>query len=146
MTSTTRNEDPVVGPMRQRRTNAPMSTGNAGLFTLLWLIFLSVLIFEPERLDAVWSWFRDLPIFGQALGWILLLPLALGLWIWQAPMGRVDSGQLDRATGADQCDHFLASAAAEHEMTAVPSMPGRPEFCAEGASNASGANGPFRRN
>jgi len=85
MTSTTRNEDPVVEPMRQRRTNAPMSTGNAGLFTLLWLMFLGVLIFEPERLDAVWSWFRDLPIFGQVLGWILLLPLALGMWIWQAP-------------------------------------------------------------
>lgn len=55
------------------------------MFTLLWLIFFGALVFDPERLDAVWLWFRDLPIAGQVVGWVLLLPLALGLWIWAAP-------------------------------------------------------------
>jgi hypothetical protein len=49
------------------------------------LIFLGVLIFEPEQLDTVWSWFRHLPVLAQVVGWFLLLPLMLGLWIWQAP-------------------------------------------------------------
>lgn len=83
MASTTRDRHPVAGPRRRATTGA--SIGGAGVFTLLWLIFLAVLIFEPERLDAVWSWFRDLPILGQVVGWVLLLPLVLGLWIWQAP-------------------------------------------------------------
>jgi hypothetical protein len=85
MASTTRDEHPVVAPVRQRQATAPTSTGGAGLFTLLWLIFLGVLIFEPERLDAVWSWFRDLPMIAQVVGWVVMLPLVLGLWIWQAP-------------------------------------------------------------
>jgi hypothetical protein len=55
------------------------------LFTLLWLVFLAFLVFEPERLDAVWVWFRDLPVVGQVVGWVLLAPLLLGLVVWQAP-------------------------------------------------------------
>lgn len=60
-------------------------TTGSGLFVLLWLIFLVVLVVEPERLDAVWTWFRDLPVIAQVAGWVLLLPLVLGLAIWQAP-------------------------------------------------------------
>jgi hypothetical protein len=59
--------------------------GTGGLFTVLWLLFLAVLIFDPGRLDAVWLWFRDLPVVAQVAGWIILLPLVLALAIWQAP-------------------------------------------------------------
>jgi len=59
--------------------------GAGGLFTVLWLLFLAVLIFDPGRLDAVWLWFRDLPVVAQVAGWIVLLPLVAALAIWQAP-------------------------------------------------------------
>jgi hypothetical protein len=82
MTSATGNE-----PLAARSTDRARqrSSGGSGLFTLLWLVFLAFLIFQPERLDALWSWFRDLPVAGQVVGWVLLLPLVLGLLIWQAP-------------------------------------------------------------
>jgi hypothetical protein len=86
MASATRDQHPAAAPATPRQpAAAPARAGGSGLFTLLWLIFLGGLIVEPERLDAVWSWFRDLPVVGQVAGWVLLLPLVLGLWIWQAP-------------------------------------------------------------
>ena len=67
------------------RNTRSTASGGAGLFTLLWLVFLFFLVVEPARLDAVWAWFRDLPVIAQIAGWVLLLPLVIGLAIWQAP-------------------------------------------------------------
>lgn len=71
----------AAAPSRSRST----ATGGSGLFTLLWLVFLAVLIFDPARLDAVWTWFRELPVVGQVAGWVLLLPLVVALAVWEAP-------------------------------------------------------------
>lgn len=88
MTSATGNEHAAVRPADRtlrRRTASAGSAGGSGLFPLLWLIFFAVLVLEPARLDVVWAWFRDLPVIGQVVGWVVLLPLMLGLLIWQAP-------------------------------------------------------------
>jgi hypothetical protein len=74
-----------VGPVTTRQTTTSVSAGGTGLFAFLWLAFLAALIFDPERLDTIWLWFRELPVIGQAVGWLLLLPLVVGLVIWQAP-------------------------------------------------------------
>jgi hypothetical protein len=69
-----------------RKKPAARDRGAAGgLFTILWLLFLVALVFDPSRLDAAWLWFRDLPLVAQIVGWIVLLPLVVGLAIWQAP-------------------------------------------------------------
>ncbi|HSK91755.1 MAG TPA: hypothetical protein VK875_10625 [Euzebyales bacterium] len=73
-------EAPARGPRP-----AAGEVGGSGLFTLLWLIFLVILVVEPSRLDATWWWLRDLPIVAQVVGWIVFLPLVIGLAIWQAP-------------------------------------------------------------
>jgi hypothetical protein len=87
MTSATGDEHAAASSAARvpRRSAASTSAGGSGLFTLLWLVFFAFLIFQPDRLDALWTWFRDLPVVGQVVGWVLLLPLMLGLLIWQAP-------------------------------------------------------------
>jgi hypothetical protein len=54
------------------------------LFTGLWLAFAAALIFSPGLLDSVWHSFRGLPLIVQIIVGILLLPLVLGLWIWES--------------------------------------------------------------
>lgn len=84
-TTTDRHTAPGTTGTRERRPSSPGSTGGSGLFIMLWLLFLVVLAVEPTRLDAVWAWFRDLPVVAQVVGWVLLLPIVVGLAIWQAP-------------------------------------------------------------
>jgi hypothetical protein len=49
----------------------------------MWLGFAAALIFNPNILDSVWQSFRGLPFIIQILLGILVLPVALGLWIWE---------------------------------------------------------------
>lgn len=52
-------------------------------FTLLWLGFVAALIFNRRLLDSTWKWFRGQFILIQLVVAFLLLPLVLGLWIWE---------------------------------------------------------------
>jgi hypothetical protein len=54
------------------------------LLVILWLAFGFVAVRNPRSLDNLWRRFRTLPLFVQLLAWLLLFPLVLALWIWQA--------------------------------------------------------------
>jgi hypothetical protein len=54
------------------------------VLTLLWLAFGAALVFNPGILDTVWHTFRGLPLLIQVVVGLLLLPLVLGLWIWES--------------------------------------------------------------
>ena len=56
-----------------------------GILTLLWLGFAAALLFNQAILDQVWLSFRGMPFIVQALVGLLVLPVALGLWIWEPP-------------------------------------------------------------
>jgi hypothetical protein len=53
------------------------------LFAVLWLGFAAELAVAPARLDDFWRAFRRRSTVLQALGWLLFLPLAAGLFVWQ---------------------------------------------------------------
>ena len=53
------------------------------VLTILWLGFGAALLFDRELLPKAWSWFRRWNIFLQLLVALLVLPVVLGLWIWQ---------------------------------------------------------------
>jgi hypothetical protein len=53
------------------------------LFAVLWLCFAAVLVSRPTRLDEFWWAFRRRSVAVQALGWLLFLPLAAALFIWE---------------------------------------------------------------
>lgn len=64
-----------------------VSTGRGPLFALfliLWIGFALALTFNQAALDSIWTNFLGLPLVLQAIGWILFLPLMLGLWIWKS--------------------------------------------------------------
>ena len=59
---------------------------NIGAFvilTVLWLGFAAALLFNQAILDNVWTAFRALPWAVQGIGWLLVLPVTAGLWIWE---------------------------------------------------------------
>ena len=53
------------------------------VLTLLWLGFGAALLFNRELLNQIWRRFRSWNILIQLLAALLVLPVVLGLWIWQ---------------------------------------------------------------
>jgi hypothetical protein len=66
-------------------TTMLINTGSFAILTILWLGFGAALLFNQTFLDTAWQLFRGLPLFVQILIGLLLLPLIIGLWIWQTP-------------------------------------------------------------
>lgn len=53
------------------------------VLTLLWLGFGVALLLNRALLDRAWHHFRGWNIFIQLFVALLVLPVVLGLWIWQ---------------------------------------------------------------
>jgi hypothetical protein len=65
--------------------NTVINYGSFAILAILWLGFGGALLFNQALLDTIWQTFRGLPLAIQVILGLLLLPLVLGLWIWQAP-------------------------------------------------------------
>ena len=62
------------------------------IFVVLWVGFITALIVDQARLDALWAWVQALPPVQRAIVWLLLLPITTLLWIWESswpPIWRV---------------------------------------------------------
>jgi hypothetical protein len=64
--------------------NTIISFGSFTILAALWLGFGTALIFNQALLDTLWQALRGLPIVVQAVVWLLVLPVTLGLWIWES--------------------------------------------------------------
>jgi hypothetical protein len=64
-------------------TNRIINIFAFAVLTLLWLGFGSVLLFNSDMLDTVWQSFRSWPLIFQLVAGLLVLPVVLGLWIWE---------------------------------------------------------------
>jgi hypothetical protein len=53
------------------------------VLTLLWLGFAAALLFNRDMLDTTWQAFRSWPLILQLVVGFLVLPVVLGLWIWE---------------------------------------------------------------
>lgn len=65
--------------------NTVINYGSFAILSILWLGFGGALLFNQALLDTLWQTFRGLPLAIQLVLGLLLLPLVLGLWIWQSP-------------------------------------------------------------
>ena len=54
------------------------------IFAVLWVGFAITLVVNPEWLDLLWNWVQALPTVTQIIVWVLFLPIAVGLWIWES--------------------------------------------------------------
>ncbi len=53
------------------------------ILTALWLAFGAALIIKQELVGRTWRSFRSLPIVSQIFVTLLVLPVVVGLAIWQ---------------------------------------------------------------
>ena len=53
------------------------------LFGALWVAFGIGIVASQGSLDATWEWLRGLPLLIQGVVWLLFLPVAAGLFIWE---------------------------------------------------------------
>ena len=76
---------------------APRSRGRAGrafeiglslygiaIFTVLWVGFAVGLATGGDLLVDAWAWLTGLAPVAAVIAWILFLPIAVGLWAWNA--------------------------------------------------------------
>lgn len=64
--------------------NAVVNILAFAVLALLWAGFAAAALLSPATLDLVWQTFRGLPVVVQILVGLIVLPVALGLWIWQS--------------------------------------------------------------
>jgi hypothetical protein len=53
------------------------------VLALLWLAFAAALLINRDLLDTAWQSFRSWPLIMQLVAELLVLPVVLGLWIWE---------------------------------------------------------------
>lgn len=54
------------------------------VFVILWIGLAYTMIVNPALLDQLWNWVRALPLWQEIIVWVLLLPIMVGLWIWES--------------------------------------------------------------
>ncbi len=63
--------------------NMLINIGAFAILSILWLGFTAALVFNQALLDTAWQMLRSLPLIVQGVIWLLILPVAAGLWIWE---------------------------------------------------------------
>ncbi len=54
--------------------------------TILWLAFGVALVNNPGWIHAVWAHFRAYPFLVQVVIGVLVLPVLVGLWVWESSL------------------------------------------------------------
>jgi hypothetical protein len=54
------------------------------IFVVLWVGFAAALIVDRTWLDMIWYSVQSQPIGPRIVIWVLLLPIMVGLWIWES--------------------------------------------------------------
>lgn len=56
----------------------------AAIFAVLWIGFAVGLAAGGAVFVEAWAWLTGLEPFAAIVAWVLLLPIAVGLWAWNA--------------------------------------------------------------
>ena len=90
----------------------PLITNGVGfiVFAAIWVAFAYALVASHGSLDAAWQWLRSLPLLPQAVMWLLFLPVAIALWVWESGWPLVVRLVLVVSLGAWNLWIFLAKA------------------------------------
>ena len=61
-----------------------LSSYAVATFVVLWVGLAVALIVNRAWLDTLWTWAESLPLALRITAWVVLLPILVGLWIWQS--------------------------------------------------------------
>jgi len=54
------------------------------IFLVLWIGFITALVVNREWLNVFSNWAQALPVVPKVIVWVLILPIMVGLWIWES--------------------------------------------------------------
>jgi hypothetical protein len=69
----------------QQETDTPRNPSAGAVLWFVWMVGMWAAFFvllRLDRLDAVWTWVRDLPLLVEVIAWFLFLPWILGTAVW----------------------------------------------------------------
>jgi hypothetical protein len=69
-----------------RRHESKRQSPWSGIMVPAWITFFVLLAWYPETLDTIWNWLRTLPLPAEIVMWIVMLPWAVGLAIWESSL------------------------------------------------------------
>jgi hypothetical protein len=72
------------GRTRDRRLQLALGTYAVLVFAMLWVGFAVGLVSGGQVFADAWTWLNGLEPVGRIAAWILFLPIAVGLWAWNA--------------------------------------------------------------
>ena len=61
-----------------------LSTYAIVIFAILWVGFAIAIVVNPGWLDLLWNWVQALPSVAEIIVWVFLLPIMVGLWMWES--------------------------------------------------------------
>ena len=67
----------------------PVELKGIGWFTFMvgmWSAFFTLMLVSPDTLHDIWDWLTGLPLLAEIAMWILLLPWALALAVWESSL------------------------------------------------------------
>jgi len=77
----------TAGLTRSGRTPGPLDVVlgffAGAVFLVMWIGFAIAMILDPAILDDAWEWLTGLPMPVSLVVWLLILPIGVGLWIWE---------------------------------------------------------------
>jgi hypothetical protein len=80
-----RDVDRPVGSARRPGTaDRLFAVGAFAMFVVVWVGFAVGLRGDHAFLDTTWEWLRGLPAPIAVVVWLVFLPIACGLWIWES--------------------------------------------------------------
>ncbi len=74
------------GRTRDRRLQLVLGTYAVAVFALLWVGFAVGLVSGGQAFADAWAWLNGLEPVARIAAWILFLPIAVGLWAWNATL------------------------------------------------------------
>jgi hypothetical protein len=54
------------------------------VFAALWVGLILTLTANGDLPEMLWDWVQALPLVPRIIMWVLLLPIMVGVWIWQS--------------------------------------------------------------
>jgi hypothetical protein len=78
----------MADPARARGHRLQLALGIYAVivFALFWAGFAAGLVAGGQGFADAWAWLNGLEPVARIAGWVLFLPVAVGLWAWNADL------------------------------------------------------------
>ncbi len=83
------SRDQGAGGRAGRSLELAIAIYGAMVFVVLWILVAQAIFTDGQMLADTWAWLSGLDTVAAVVVWILLLPVAIFVWAWQADLAPV---------------------------------------------------------